>query len=151
VPFLRSSVTTERGATVALSGELDVASVDRIRGVLLHVSGQDRCVVVDMSDVTFMDCAALRALLAVRRDLRWRGGDLTLTGVSGMPARVLHITKCQDLLQPTPMAGTDSTGTSADGGLPLPRWGKAWREPLAGPHPPLVAVVSGCAARARPG
>jgi anti-anti-sigma factor len=82
----------DRG-TARLSGELDRAAVDGLWTALdkLHEQGFRR-VELDLSDLDFLDAAALGAL--VRADRRFRDADavLVLTGLRQPQRRLLEIT-----------------------------------------------------------
>jgi len=72
-------------------GDLDLASAPRLAITLLDAgSVPDALVVLDLSGVAFMDCAALGALLRVRDDL---GGRLALCAVSPAVALLLRLTE----------------------------------------------------------
>jgi anti-sigma B factor antagonist len=50
--------------TVALRGEVDVATVDQVRVALADaIAGRPRSVVVDMTDLSFIDSTGLGALI----------------------------------------------------------------------------------------
>lgn len=74
---------------VALAGELDLTS----RSVVHEACSSPDLVqvVVDLSGLTFMDCAGYRALAAARADLERRGGELVLTDAVGGPRRLLAL------------------------------------------------------------
>jgi anti-anti-sigma factor len=54
-------------------------------------------VVVDLSEISFMDSRGMLALLDAQRLLRARSGDLLLGPVSDKVRRVLVVTKVWDL------------------------------------------------------
>lgn len=70
----------------ALRGECDLASAEQIQRWLATFDGDP--LEVDLSDVTFFDAAALRALLAVRR----RNPHLRIVNPSPAVLRVLDLT-----------------------------------------------------------
>ena len=82
-----STALTNGHHHVHVSGELDFDSGPAVRQACLDGD----VVVVDMSDLTFMDCAGYGYLAAARIELEQRGGSLTLTGSTGEPARLLTI------------------------------------------------------------
>ena len=67
-----------------LVGEMDIAQAGLVRRQLLsHIgTSEDPVVVVDLSEVTFMDCAGLEPLLSADRWLGRRGRRLVLRSVS---------------------------------------------------------------------
>jgi anti-anti-sigma factor len=81
-------VSKRRGRRVVqIGGELDIATRHRARQACLEGRGHD--VVVEMADVTFMDCCGYGGLVAARRALQADGGSLTLNHQTGQPAELL--------------------------------------------------------------
>lgn len=74
---------------VNVSGELDIGTRDSVEQACL--AGDDMSVVVEMADLTFMDCRGYGALVAARRVIQDRGGSLTLSNQAGQPARLLML------------------------------------------------------------
>ncbi len=75
---------------VALSGELDIVSVDFLTAVLEEVDGST--IVVDLSGLTFMDCRGIAALVVAKnRVLASELGQFVLTGPSGIVRKVLEV------------------------------------------------------------
>ena len=72
---------------VQIGGELDIATCNRARRACLDGRGKD--VVVDMADITFMDCRGYGGLVAARQILQADGGSLTLNHQNGQPAEFL--------------------------------------------------------------
>jgi anti-anti-sigma factor len=98
-------VTTTRDgdrATVALAGELDISSAPQVADELERLAEGDdiRAVVVDVSQLTFVDSTGLRVILAGRERLQAAGATLTLEGASGVVDRVLEMTGLRGLLVP---------------------------------------------------
>jgi anti-anti-sigma factor len=68
-------------ASIALSGELDVATVPILEDHLALLKGDGVvAIMLDLRDVTFLDCSALRAFLAARERATTNGHRLTLVG-----------------------------------------------------------------------
>ena len=87
---LNVSVSTDAANHVVnVSGELDVRTRHLVEQACL--TGRDLAVVVEMSELTFMDCCGYAGLVAIRRALLERGGSLTLTNQVGQPARLLAL------------------------------------------------------------
>jgi anti-sigma B factor antagonist len=80
------------GATLAVSGEIDIANAEaftqEVNSLFEGVSGQ---VVVDLQDCIFIDSTGIRALMVLAQEQRVRGRTLTLSGVAGEPLRVLEL------------------------------------------------------------
>ena len=83
-------------ALIAVHGELDMFSVSVVTAALRDVPNVSR-VVVDLQDVTFVDCAALRAIEAAARELGEQGRILRVDHASGMVRRLLDIMRLDDL------------------------------------------------------
>ncbi|WP_370095313.1 STAS domain-containing protein [Streptacidiphilus sp. MAP12-20] len=106
-----------RGPSLALSGEIDLASVPLLR----HTVGQilsrgDRTIACDLTAVTFCDISGVNAFLEASRRATAAGGSLQLTHVSPKLTRLLTLTGTSALLlphAPTP------TPRPANGGLQL--------------------------------
>ncbi len=77
---------------VVLHGELDVATAPRIEDALASRRDDERDVVVDLRELTFVDSTGLRSLLRVRAVADGAGGRLVL--VPGPPEvqRVFELT-----------------------------------------------------------
>jgi anti-sigma B factor antagonist len=89
--------------TVHLSGELDLVVADDLGALLLAQFAQPEtdAVVADLTEVGFMDSAALGALLLAYQHASDHGGRFTVTGATGGVARVLEITGVAGLLSGT--------------------------------------------------
>lgn len=75
---------------VALHGELDVASVDGLTDALVDVAGST--LVLDLSDLTFIDCSGIAALVAARNRIRSKGlGEMVVTRPGTTVRRTLEI------------------------------------------------------------
>jgi anti-anti-sigma factor len=84
---------------IALHGELDCAHVARLRRALRRAERTAaRCIVVDLSALTFMDSSGLAELLAAQR--RSSSGDrLELLRGTRSVQRVFEITNVTDLFR----------------------------------------------------
>lgn len=78
---------------VRLSGDLDVAMAHEVQEALLRAGDGNASVVVDLSDVTFLDCCGLGALVHARLAL---GGRLTLYEPSAAVLRLLDLCELRD-------------------------------------------------------
>ena len=74
---------------VEIGGELDIASRNTVR--LACLEGRGKFVVVEMADMTFMDCCGYGGLVAARQILQAGGGSLTLQHQTGQPAEFLNM------------------------------------------------------------
>jgi anti-sigma B factor antagonist len=96
-------VTVDYGTrtTVTLAGELDVICVPVLGSLLSRVAPRARELVVDVSEVTFIDCAGINALLAARRRMEARGGSLILQDVPPLVRRVIEVAGASLPVAPT--------------------------------------------------
>ncbi len=108
-----------RQLLVSLAGELDLATAQRLGEALEAFSAPDydRCL-VDISDVTFCDCAGLGALLTAYQTITAAGGHPTITGAGRQVTRIATIAGCGWLFTP---AATEAPPirTIAPTGIPI--------------------------------
>src|SRR5262249_49223924 len=82
----------ERTFVVALAGELDLGTSPGLQRELESLSGNGpRRVVVDLSQLTFIDSSGISVVVSAARALEAGGGRLTLAGATSHVARVLEI------------------------------------------------------------
>jgi anti-anti-sigma factor len=84
---------------VNVSGELDMGSRHVVEQACL--AADDVSVVVEMAELTFMDCAGYAGLLTARRLLQAHGGSLTLSHQAGQPARLLALLGAAESVPPS--------------------------------------------------
>ena len=77
---------------VALHGELDVGNAaDWVRTLAAHACSGAR-IIVDLAELTFIDCGSLREVVSVRAQALRAGGDLALAGPQPIVLRLLVLT-----------------------------------------------------------
>jgi anti-anti-sigma factor len=82
-----------------LAGEIDLATSGRFRAhVESAVQSRVRGLVVDLSEVTFMDSTMLRELLRAHHDIGGAGGRLVLADVRAPVSRLLELTGTDGVL-----------------------------------------------------
>ena len=87
------------GTIVAISGEVDVCTEAPLQQSLLRIIRERGAkLMLDVSGVSFMDCAGLRAVLATRRRAEMRGGFLRLIATSAAVRRIIELTGAQEAL-----------------------------------------------------
>ena len=87
------------GIIVAVSGEVDVCTEAPLQQALLRIIRERGArLMVDVSGVSFMDCAGLRALLATRRRAEMHGGFLRLIATSAAVRRIIELTGAHEAL-----------------------------------------------------
>ncbi|HVQ90551.1 MAG TPA: STAS domain-containing protein [Mycobacteriales bacterium] len=113
----RVDVRTEPGRPPALvlAGEIDVvaalaitATADRLLFAAAGTSNTDRVVLLQLARVTFLDCAALGALVGLQHRLDRAGGRLVVEDVSRPALRLLTLTRHTHQLLPEPAGGIPS-------------------------------------------
>ncbi|MGW3044206.1 STAS domain-containing protein [Kitasatospora sp. NPDC001159] len=77
---------------VRANGEIDLDTAPSLRRALAAALESHREVVLDLSEVTFMDCAGLGALVQARNQADRRGARLVLRGASRCVVRLLKLT-----------------------------------------------------------
>ena len=81
--------------TVAVGGELDVASRELVRAHLFELMDtlpSPAEIFLDLGELTFVDAAGLGVLVAVHQRAGLRGARLTLTDVPPRAAQLMRIT-----------------------------------------------------------
>ncbi len=81
---------------VRLAGELDLASTPELANRLVAIAGST--VILDLSDLTFIDARGLAALVEARHRIEGQGDRLELRGAQGLVARVFEICGLAHLL-----------------------------------------------------
>lgn len=101
---MEHSVSTIHGATVLkLRGDIDVSQAIALREVLgTALSDPVRRLVVDLSEVGFVDSAGIGLLVAAHRRAEASGGRIALSGVNEVVSHVLHLTRTDRVLTVTP-------------------------------------------------
>ncbi|WP_199439814.1 STAS domain-containing protein [Umezawaea beigongshangensis] len=89
-------VTTARtsgtGSVLALAGELDLSTADRVRSALDALAlGPGWRLVLDLSGVTFCDSSGITALVVAHNRARAVNADLVLAGVPDHLVRMLRV------------------------------------------------------------
>jgi anti-sigma B factor antagonist len=87
------------GTIMAISGEVDVCTEVQLQQSLLRIIRERPArLMLDVSGVSFMDCAGLRALLVTRRRAEMRGVFLRLIATSAAVRRIIELTGAQEAL-----------------------------------------------------
>jgi anti-anti-sigma factor len=90
-------VTDARGAEVwAVEGEIDIATKSRLQAVLDAVPRSDAPLVLDLSDVVFMDSTGISSLLAIDRAARESGRRLAIVCPEGPVRLILAVTGVEE-------------------------------------------------------
>jgi anti-sigma B factor antagonist len=85
---------------VALRGELDATNAAGTARILQAAVVPQLRIIVDLSEVTFMDCRSVRELISVRAQVQQAGGALLLAGPQPIVRRLLSLL---ELIGPFPV------------------------------------------------
>ena len=100
--LLTTSVATADGdpyTLVALAGEADVPNSGALRELLdAEVAKEPSTLVIDLSELRFMDSSALHVILRANRTMDRQGGVLALAGPRDPVAKMLRLTAADQLL-----------------------------------------------------
>jgi anti-anti-sigma factor len=94
-------VTELSGGTfvAAISGEMDIATSPQVSSSLALVRATAPYhVLVDVSQLAFIDSTGIKALVSSAKDLEARGGDLIVFGSTPNIRRVFDIVQLQEVL-----------------------------------------------------
>ena len=135
-------VRREQGyAVVAVAGEVDIATVTRLRERLFELAASGRSLVVDLDQVSFIDSAGLAALAGAARRAAAHGASLQV--VCARP-RTRQLFRLTGLDGPVPLARTlDGALESRAAARPPPA---SWR-PRRRPGPQPRSRGPGCCTR----
>ena len=90
---------TPAGSVVELSGELDAATVPILQDHLSQmIEAGERCIVADLSGLTYTDSRGIGTLLAAHQRLSKTGGALFIHRPMPQVARIFGITGVADIL-----------------------------------------------------
>lgn len=88
-----AEITGSTQSTVQVDGDVDLANAHLVAAALnAQLSEGFRFVTLDVSRVTFLDCAGLRVLVVAHNRFLAGSGALVLTGIGSRLARLLRIT-----------------------------------------------------------
>lgn len=110
---LSCQVSADGLVTVAIRGDLDVATADRtVRYVTDIIDACDGPVSADLSELAFCDACGLGALIRVNTYAGQRGRKLELTSPSRAVTKIMRLTGADDLLLRPALAGLSSRGSA---------------------------------------
>jgi anti-anti-sigma factor len=97
-PFAAATVECLDSSTVVhLHGELDLSTVDELSQAMARAIAQENPLVVDMSDVQFMDATTIGVLMRCAAFVHARARSITVRRPSDSAARMLTICRLDDL------------------------------------------------------
>jgi anti-sigma B factor antagonist len=102
------------GAIVRIEGEIDVCVADRVQQLLLRIMRMHGPrLLLDLSAVSFIDCAGLRAVMLTLRHAGLHGWSMHLIAASAMTRKMITLTGMEGVL---PIRDQDGdSGTCASG------------------------------------
>jgi anti-anti-sigma factor len=88
-------------ARVRLTGEFDFGNTTRVQASLVEAVGEPgvQQVIIDLSELNFLDASGAGALIRAKRRADERGLSMYVIGAQGVPLLVLEILGAQDLLR----------------------------------------------------
>jgi anti-anti-sigma factor len=111
-----------RYTIVRVGGEIDISIADPLQeGLLRIMRAHTARLLLDLSGVSFMDCAGVQALALTRRRAELRGGSMQLIAESSAVRRIINLTGQRDVFpvrEPAPLparANGDDTWTFRTG------------------------------------
>jgi len=90
---------TDEATVIHVRGEIDMATAGRLRDAIEPHMGPKQTIVLDLSEVKFMDSSALHVLVQARGRLTEDGGSLVLRNPSRSAHRLLTVAGANDLLE----------------------------------------------------
>ena len=85
---------------VKVTGDIDLATADKVGEALTEALSKGSSVWVDLSAVTFLDSTGIRALVQAHRRASVQGASLYVHGAQQWVAKVLEVTGVGPLLAP---------------------------------------------------
>lgn len=99
-PFACSSRADGSGSVrLRVEGELDLANVSAFKHVLHEAQSEAETVLLDLGELAFIDCSALKEILDADEFARQTGRRLTLIRGSGQVDKVMALTGVIDRLE----------------------------------------------------
>jgi anti-anti-sigma factor len=90
-PFSVDTEERPEGMVVHVSGEVDLANTDRLKGAIQPALSNYRNVILDVSHLKYIDSAGLYILLRANTELRRNKCQLVVVGASPVIAKVMLI------------------------------------------------------------
>jgi anti-sigma B factor antagonist len=87
----------DESTVVSAAGEIDLATSPALRSRLQDAIGRYRVVIVDLSDVTFIDSTGLGVLIGGLRRVNERGGEMRIVVADPRVLKIFEITGLTEL------------------------------------------------------
>jgi len=96
---VRTELVSENCILISLAGRFDTASVNTMKEVFKDlIGGAVTKVIVDMSQVSFVDSAGLSALVSALKLVRRIGGDMVIAGMQPQAETVFSLTMLDQVI-----------------------------------------------------
>ena len=96
---IESRLEGKDAGVLSLTGELDVSNVAEAREAALKLlAGGVKRLVVELSNLEYIDSSGLGMLIGLRKREKESGGTLAIAGAQGRVTRVLEITGLDQIL-----------------------------------------------------
>ena len=96
--FSISSRRLDRGILVVLSGDVDLATARVVEAELTRAEASEDLVVLDLSQVSFMDSTGMRMIVWAHQRLRKSGGSLEIVHLPTQVKRLFELVGILDHL-----------------------------------------------------
>lgn len=83
---------------ITWKGSLDMASVERFVKHVEEASGEQKSLVLDLSEMDFVDSTGIRGLIGVKKQLSGEGRSLQISGLSQDVLDILDIMGIRELI-----------------------------------------------------
>lgn len=103
-------------ATVFLRGELDLSTAALLQGCVEQLPADVGVLVLDLTQLEFIDCAGLDAVLECAREQASHGGSLSITSPQPAVQRVFELTGLARLTNITDLYASANSGRSGSSG-----------------------------------
>jgi anti-anti-sigma factor len=105
--FRIETARTESGTAIKLAGELDNATCDELIAAFEQIvrAGATGELVLDLTDLAFVDSAGMRAIIVIERMALERDLTLTIRPAAGSVTDLLQMTGLGDRIAPAPQTG----------------------------------------------
>lgn len=88
-----------QGCVLKLAGEIDLCCMPELRAALeAEAATHSTMLIVDLSEVTFIDSSGLSVLIGCWRKMREQGKKLAVVGAQGEVLEVFRLTRLDDLI-----------------------------------------------------
>lgn len=89
------TVLKDAAAVIIPSGEIDLSNSPVLRKKLMGLTNTN--ILVDLSDVTYMDSSGLATLIEAMQKTTKKGGTFKLTGIKGPVKNILEIARLTEI------------------------------------------------------